>query len=147
MSLKDRMLHLSRIKLDALLYPGMALVSYQVVESRTWVCTLMSAAHRGDHFFADRFRFAQAAFIRSDIILRYAASPRDTLFFAATGALVGAAFGVAATGAAAAAFAALIRAHRAFVASTIRLRPAALSLRFFFGAGAGSAFGMTGSGA
>jgi hypothetical protein len=113
-------------------------------------CFILCSAQRV-HFFAAFFLFAQAAFILSDIISRYAASFRDTFFFATTGALVGAAVGVAATGAAATAFAALIRAQRAFVASTIRLLPAALSLRLFFGAGKGSAVGctraITGSGA
>jgi hypothetical protein len=59
--------------------------------------------------------------------------------------LVGSAFGDAATGAAAAAFAALTFAQRAFVASAIRLLPAALSLRFFFGGDAGFAFTNTGA--
>jgi hypothetical protein len=52
---------------------------------------------------------------------------------------VGATFGVGATGAgAAAAFAALIAAHRALVEATIARRPAALSLRFAGGLGAGA---------
>lgn len=87
------------------------------------------------------FRFAHAALIFADIILRYAASLPEVFSFATTLTLAVVALGVAA-GAVTAAFANLTFAHLAFVAATIASLPAALSFRFAGGLGAGAVTGV-----